>query len=66
FAAATVLPLSDAVIQQAVKLRQMKKMTLGDALVAGTALTHGRTLVTRNARDFAWVPGLKVFNPFEP
>jgi len=39
-------------------------MTLGDALVAGTALIHGRTLVTRNSKDFEWISGLKVLNPF--
>lgn len=41
FAAATLLPLSQPVLDQAVKLRQIRKITLGDALVAGTALAHG-------------------------
>src|SRR5690242_11573229 len=44
FSAALVLPLSQPVLDQAVKLRQLRKMSLGDALVAGTALAHGRTL----------------------
>ena len=44
FSAALVLPLSQDVLQQAVKLRQLRKMTLGDALVAGTALAYGLTL----------------------
>src|SRR2546421_381298 len=65
FAAATVLPLSGAVVSQAVKLRQLKKMSLGDALVAGTALVTGRTLVTRNTKDFEWVAGLKLLNPLD-
>ena len=65
FAAAPILSLSPAVLEQAVKLRQLKKMTLGDALVAGTALVHNRTLVTRNAKDFEWIAGLSVLNPFE-
>lgn len=64
FAAAPVLPLSQDVLEQAVKLRQLRKMTLGDALVAGTALTHGLTLVTRNADDFKWIAGLSILNPF--
>jgi predicted nucleic acid-binding protein len=63
FEAATLLPISDAVVSQAVKLRQLKKMTLGDALIASTALISGRTLVTCNTKDFDWVAGLKLLNP---
>jgi predicted nucleic acid-binding protein len=66
FAAASVLPISQAVLDEAVRLRQAKKMGLGDALVAATCLTHSLTLVTRNVADFAWVPGLRLHNPFDP
>lgn len=65
FAAAAVLPLSQGVLEQAVKLRQLRKMSLGDALVAGTALVFGHTLVTRNTDHFHWIAGLTVLNPFE-
>jgi predicted nucleic acid-binding protein len=65
FAAATVLPTSGEVLEQAVKLRQLKKMTVGDALVAATALVHNLTLVTRNVTDFDWVPNLSLLNPFD-
>jgi hypothetical protein len=64
FRLARVLPLSQAVLDQAVALRQQRKMSLGDALVAGTALVHGLTLVTRNLEDFQWIPGLSLLNPF--
>lgn len=64
FAAALVLPLSQDVLEQAVKLRQLRKMTLGDALIAGTALVFGLTLVTRNVDDFQWIAGLSVLDPF--
>jgi len=30
-----------------------------DTLIAATALAHSATLVTRNVREFARVPGLK-------
>ncbi|MGL4612004.1 MAG: type II toxin-antitoxin system VapC family toxin [Trueperaceae bacterium] len=65
FEVATVLPISDDVLLQATKLRQLRKLTLGDALVAATALVHDRTLVTRNDQDFLWIPNLTVINPFE-
>ncbi len=47
----------------AVSLRQSRKMSLGDALVAATALVFGRELLTRNVKDFAGVPGLVVVDP---
>jgi len=65
FRLAQVLPLSQAVLDQAVALRQQRKMSLGDALVAGTALVHGLTLVTRNVEDFHWIQGLSLLNPFD-
>ncbi len=65
FRLARVFPLSQAVLDQAVALRQQRKMSLGDALIAGTALIHGLTLVTRNVEDFHWIQGLSLLNPFE-
>jgi predicted nucleic acid-binding protein len=63
FAAAEVLPLSDSVVARAVAVRQARKMSLGDALVAATALVFGRELLTHNIKDFAGVPGLVVSDP---
>ena len=56
---------AQAVLDQAVVLRQQRRMSLGDALVAGTALVHGLTLVTRNIEDFQWIQGLSLLNPFD-
>jgi toxin FitB len=64
FAAANVLPISDDVLKHAARLRQSRKMTLGDALVAGTALAYELTLVTRNIEDFGWIENLRLLNPF--
>jgi|SRR6185369_11771216 len=64
FAEAQVLPLSQQVLDAAVRLRQTKKIKLGDSLVAGTALLHNLTLVTRNIDDFTGIEHLKVLNPF--
>lgn len=36
-----------------------------DLLIAGIALAHNLTLVTRNTREFERVPGLKIENWFE-
>ncbi len=60
-----VLPISQAVLDQAVALRQIRRMTLGDAIIAGTALVHNLTLVTRNVEYFQWINQLQLINPFE-
>jgi predicted nucleic acid-binding protein len=34
-------------------------MALGDEIVAGTAVAHGRILVTHNTDDFRWISELQ-------
>jgi len=63
FQVAPLIPVSFPILQRAVILRQQAKMSLGDAIIAGTALEHGLTLVTANVKDFQWIPNLKVINP---
>lgn len=65
FQVAQVLPISQDVLIQAVALRQQKRMTLGDSIIAGTALVHELTLITRNVDDFRWITELNLLNPFE-
>ncbi len=65
FNAPQILPISQAVINQAVKLKQIRKISLGDAIIAGTALVYDLTIVTRNIDDFRWITELKLLNPFE-
>ena len=66
FGVVEVLPISNAVlVDRAVLLRQMRRMTLGDAIIAATALVYDRTLVTRNIGDFLWIAELTLINPFE-
>jgi predicted nucleic acid-binding protein len=50
---------------RAVALGQQRKMSLGAALVAGTALAHGLTLVARDIGDVQWIQGLSRLNPCE-
>jgi predicted nucleic acid-binding protein len=63
FQAAWILPMSDGVVKWAVRLRQRRKITLGDAIVAASALAHERTLVTHNTEDFRWIDEIKLFDP---
>lgn len=57
--------IDDPIIQQATKLRQTKKMSLGDAIISATAIVHRLPLMTRNSRDFEWIDDLTLINPFD-
>jgi toxin FitB len=65
FSASEILETSIKIADRAVALRQRRKMSLGDAIIAATALHHDYRLITRNIVDFEWIPGLQVWNPFE-
>lgn len=64
FGRCPVLPLDDEVIERAISVRQQKKMKLGDAIIAATALEYEIPLVTRNVGDFDHVIGLRIIDPF--
>lgn len=51
-AAFVVLPVDTAVAEEAVGLRRGRRLKLPDAIIYATARVHGRTLATRNTRDF--------------
>lgn len=65
FRLAVIIPISQPVLDRAVRLRQQRRMTLGDAIIAGTALVHNLTLVTRNTEDFQWIAELSLINPID-
>lgn len=59
----SILEITSPVIEEAIRLRQIRKMTLGDSFIAATALVHDLTLATHNTEDFSWVPDLKLTDP---
>ena len=61
---ATILPLEKDVTKKAIELRRrQRKLKLGDAIIAATALVHQRTLVTNNLKDFKNIEGLEIIDP---
>jgi predicted nucleic acid-binding protein len=63
---ATILPLDEAVKNRTILLRRAyKKLKLGDAIIAATALVHGLTIISRNTKDFQAIAGLNCLNPHE-
>lgn len=59
----TLLDVTTDVIDRAVALRQQRKMSPGDALIAATATQHRLPLVTHNINDFTWIDGLEIIDP---
>jgi len=60
-----LLPLNEATTKQTILLRRnYKKLKLGDAIVAATAIVYNLILVGRNTRDFINIKGLRVINPY--
>ena len=60
-----ILPVTQAVGDHYSRFRRdkkFKKMGAKDLLIACIALAHNAALVTRNTKDFASVPGLKLEN----
>ncbi|CCI17460.1 PilT protein-like (fragment) [Microcystis aeruginosa PCC 9807] len=45
---------------QAVTLKQIRKMSLEDAIIAGTAFVYNLTIVTRNIDDFNFLSKLNL------
>lgn len=63
FYSLTLLPITDPILEMAISLRQQRKMSAGDALIASTALLYNFELYTRNVSDFDWIPNLRIINP---
>lgn len=60
---ATIFPLDDAVTQKTIELRRLhKKLKLGDAIIAATAICHNLTLISRNVSDFKNIAELTVID----
>ena len=65
FDQAHVLAVNQTVIEKAIEFRRMRKMSLGDAIIAATAYLNNLELLTRNTNDFSHIPGLHLVNPFK-
>jgi predicted nucleic acid-binding protein len=63
FDTAQVIPVSLPVLERAVKLRQQRKMSLGDSIIAATVIQNDLTLVTANITDFQWIQNIKLIDP---
>jgi predicted nucleic acid-binding protein len=62
---AYILRTTDVTQQTILLRRQYKKLKLGDAIIAATALVNNLTIITRNTSDFKNITDIKVVNPFD-
>ena len=63
FSALEVVPVSDDIAERAIELRRRRRMSLGDSIIAATALVEALPLVTHNVSDFAGIEDLQVEDP---
>jgi predicted nucleic acid-binding protein len=62
--AGRILPVDTGVALRSAKLHVPDPSPIRDGLIAGTALVHGMTVVTRNVADFAST-GVLLLNPWD-
>jgi predicted nucleic acid-binding protein len=61
-----ILPLNETVTEKTIELkRSFRKMKLGDAIIAATAIVDNLVLITRNVDDFKFIPNFTALNPYE-
>lgn len=63
---AQVIMLSEAIAHKTIDLRKKyRKLGLGDAIIAATALVNNLTVITRNLKDFQGIENIKAISPYE-
>lgn len=63
---ATMFYVDDLIADQTIQLRKIyRKLKLGDAILAATALVNDFILISRNIKDFEFIEGLECINPHE-
>ncbi len=63
FSSTEVLLVSEPIIEKAIHLRQRRKMSLADSIIAATVIQNDLTLLTHNTSDFEWIAELKIMDP---
>ena len=61
----TILTIDSEIVDQSIALRQKRNISLGDAIIASSALVHNLPLVTANTPDFKWIDGIILINPLQ-
>ncbi len=63
---AKIYYVDDLIADKTIDLRKnYRKLKLGDAIIAATALANNLILISRNTKDFEDISGLTCINPYE-
>jgi predicted nucleic acid-binding protein len=63
---AKIYYVDDLIADKTIDLRKTyRKLKLGDAIIAATALANNLILISRNTKDFEDIFGLTCINPYE-
>ena len=65
FSLCRIFRLEEEYVRVAIELKQERKMSLGDSIIAATALKHKISLITANTQDFRHIEKLELINPLE-
>ena len=60
FQSADLLPITREIIAEAIRLKQQRNRSPGDAIIAATGLVYGLPILSNNPKDFADIAGLRV------
>ncbi|WP_020595810.1 type II toxin-antitoxin system VapC family toxin [Spirosoma panaciterrae] len=60
FTTILILPITDEVITEAIRLRQQRKRSLADSLIAATGILYKLPVLTNNVADFSDIEGLQI------
>jgi predicted nucleic acid-binding protein len=61
---ATILDLTDSIVDASIDIRRKHKTKLPDAVIAATAVVYDLILISRNVSDFKNIQGLQMIDPY--
>ena len=65
FSLVNKIPVSTEIIFEAIRLRKNDKLSVGDSIIAASAIGLNLTLLTNNVSDFKKVKSLQIKNPIK-
>lgn len=60
FGIVKIFLITEAIITEAIRLRQQRKRSLGDSIIAAMALLYNLPMLTNNVADFSDINGLQL------